>query len=415
MTQLTERTTPGPRGPIPCAEDAEAYVALVCFKHGPPERIGVELEWTLHHRGRPERPLDPHLLASALGCHAPPTLCPDNSPRPLPKGSLVTVEPGGQVEMSTLPHRSLGELLSAVEDDLRHLDALLEQSGLARGTAGIDPHRQPARLLDVPRYTAMQAYLDARGPWGSPMMCSTASIQVCLDAGAASDLALRWRTLHSVGPALVALFANSPVAHGRRTGWASNRLRATLGTCPPFTHPVGGDDPVGAWVDRVMSAPVMCVRRAHDDWAPHRPMSFADWLAGTAPGELPPTYDDLDYHLSTLFPPVRPRGYVEVRYLDAQPDDRWHHPVLLLDALMSSNQVAERACEIAGGTDALDDPWETAARRGLDDPALRTTARRLVALAADHLDPTVDGELARLAWDALDRRTASDPARRQSA
>lgn len=415
MTQLTERTTPDPRGPIPSAEDAEAYVALVCFKHGPPERIGVELEWTLHHHGRPERPLDPDLLASALGCHAPPTLCPETSVGPLPNGSLVTVEPGGQVEMSTLPHRSLGELLPAVEDDLRHLDSLLQQSGLARGTTGIDPHRPPARLLEVPRYTAMQAYLDSRGPWGSSMMCSTASIQVCLDAGDAADLALRWRTLHSIGPALVALFANSPVAHGVRTGWASNRLRATLGTCPPFTHPVRCDDPVVAWVERVMTAPVMCVRRTHGDWVPRRPMSFADWLAGAAPDEAPPTYDDLDYHLSTLFPPVRPRGYVEVRYLDAQPDGRWHHPVLLLDALLSSTDVAERACETAGDTAALVDPWETAARRGLDDPALRAAARQLVDLAGDHLDPSVDEDVACLAWDVLDRRTALDPARRQSA
>ena len=227
----------------------------------------------------------------------------------------------------------------------------------------------------------MQEFFDGRGPWGSSMMCSTASTQVCLDAGEPSDVPLRWHALHSVGPALVALFANSPVVRGRDTGWASNRLRATLGTCPPFSHPLPTDrDPVGSWVERVMAAPVVCVRRARGHWSPTRPMTFAAWVAGR--GERPPTYGDLDYHLSTLFPPVRPRGYVEVRYLDTQPPALWHQPLLLLDALLSSRQLTERACEL---TEHCADRWLTAARRGLDDPDLRRAARDLVDLAADHL------------------------------
>ncbi len=396
---------------IPSAEDAEAYVAMVCFKHGPPERTGVELEWTVHHRDDAERPLDPGLLATALRDHAPPTVAPGSPQAPLPHGSLVTVEPGGQVEISSLPRSSLGTLVADVERDTAVLDGLLASAGLRRGDSGIDPHRGPRRLLDVPRYSAMQQFLDARGPWGSSMMCSTASTQVCLDAGEPSDVALRWQTLHSVGPALVALFANSPVVGGHATGWASNRLRATLGTCPPFTHPVRADrDPAAGWVERVMTAPVMCVRRARGHWAPHRPMSFTAWLAGA--GETPPTYGDLDYHLSTLFPPVRPRGYVEVRYLDAQPDGSWHHPLLVLTALLSSRAVAERAREATDHCAAL---WLTAARRGLDDPTLRAAARALVELAADHVDPTVPEHVTAEAVEALHRRTAPAAARRQPA
>lgn len=397
--------------PIPSTGDAEAYVAMVCFKHGPPERTGVELEWTVHHRDDAGRTLDPGLLATALGDHAPPTIAPESPHAPLPGGSLVTVEPGGQVEISSLPQHSVGRLVADVERDTARLDSLLADAGLQRGDSGIDPHRTPSRLLDVPRYTAMQEFLDARGPWGSSMMCSTASTQVCVDAGEPSDVALRWHTLHSVGPALVALFANSPVVHGLATGWASNRLRATLGTCPPFTHPVRSDrDPAEGWVERVMTAPVMCVRRARGHWAPHRPMSFSSWVSGA--GEAPPTYDDLDYHLSTLFPPVRPRGYVEVRYLDAQPAGSWHHPLLVLTALLSSRHVAERACELSEHCAAL---WLTAARRGLDDHTLRTAARSLVELAADHGDPTTPPDLAAEAFEALHRRTAHAAARRQPA
>ncbi len=407
---MTQATTCDPR-PIPHEEDAEAYVAIVCFKHGPPERVGVELEWTVHHRGDANRPLDPRLLASALGRHAPPTVTPHSTHDPLPHGSLVTVEPGGQVEISSLPSTDVGALVSAVDSDLAALDALLGSAGLVRGDAGIDPHRPPARMLDVPRYSAMQGFLDGRGPWGSPMMCSTASTQVCLDAGESSDAPLRFRALHSVGPALVALFANSPVVQGLRTGWVSNRLRATLGTCPPFTHPLRSDrDPVSSWVERVMAAPVMCVRRQRGDWTPHRPMSFRSWLAGA--GEAPPTYDDLDYHLSTLFPPVRPRGYVEVRYLDAQPAGTWHHPLLLLSALLSSTKVADLACEL---TEHCSDKWLTAARSGLQDDTLRRAARGLVELAADHVDPTVPAGVAAEALEQVHRRTSADAARRQPA
>jgi glutamate--cysteine ligase len=397
--------------PISTTEDAEAYVAMVCFKHGPPERLGVELEWTVHHQNHPDRPLDPKLLADALRDHAPPTVAPDSRHVPLVHGSLVTVEPGGQVEISSPPHTSVGRLLADVESDIAHLDSLLGTSGLCRGESGIDEHRRPDRLLEVSRYAAMQQFLDGRGPWGKAMMCSTASTQVCLDAGQPADVPLRWHTLHSVGPALVALFANSAVVGGRRTGWASNRLRATLGTCPPFTHPVPtGEDPVGPWVDRVLAAPVMCVRRSDSHWAPDRPMSFAAWVGGA--GESTPTYDDLDYHLSTLFPPVRPRGYIEVRYLDAQPTQSWHQPVLVLDALLSSREVAERACEL---TEQCAELWLTAARRGLEDDTLRSAARRLVELAEDHLDPTVPASLARGSLEALHRRTTDLTTRRQPA
>jgi glutamate--cysteine ligase len=414
VTQTTTDTRP-----IADQEDAEAYVALVCFKHGPPARVGVELEWTVHHRHDGDRPLDPRRLAAALGTHAPPTVAPGSSHAPLPHGSLVTVEPGGQVEISSLPSSGVGSLVNAVQNDISELDALLEPAGLRRGDAGIDPYRPPARLLDVPRYKAMQQFFDGRGPWGSAMMCSTASIQVCLDAGESSEVALRWHALHSVGPALVALFANSPVVGGRRTGWASNRLRATLGACPPFTHPVHSErDPVSAWVDRAMAAPVMCVRRARGHWAPDYPMSFAAWVAGA--GDAPPTYDDLDYHLSTLFPPVRPRGYVEVRYIDTQPEGMWHHPLLLLSALLSSRTAADRACELTEHCAGL---WLRAAHSGLTDLTLRRAARDLVELAADHLrpghpigaDPVLAmapaGGTAEDALETLHRRTAPEAAR----
>lgn len=384
-------------------EDAEAYVARICFKHGPPKRVGVELEWTIHHRDFPDRPLDPAHLADALGTHAPTTLVPHSSHTALPSGSLLTVEPGGQVEISSQPSISLASLIASVNDDIVALDALLGPAGLVRGESGIDQHRTPRRLLDLPRYAAMQSFFDRIGPWGSSMMCSTASAQVCFDAGGVAEARSRWLGLHSVAPAMIALFANSPTVAGTDTGWVSNRFRATLSTCPPHTHPPSTTgDPAQNWADLAMTAPVLCVRREGGSWDAPPSLTFAAWVAGDGAGERRPTYGDLDYHLSTLFPPVRPRGYVEVRYLDAQPTESWHHPLVLLSALMSSPEAVDRAIEISA---SCSDSWLIAARDGLRDMTLLDTARELVDLASEHLSPLgLPADIAAELIESLGRR-----------
>src|SRR5262249_57465407 len=92
-------------------------------------------------------------------------------------------------------------------------------AGLSTLGAGADPHRLPTRLLDIPRYAAMEAYFDRRGPSGRTMMCATAAVQTCLDAGDSESFADRWRTLHVIGPRLVALFPTPPVLAGRPPRW----------------------------------------------------------------------------------------------------------------------------------------------------------------------------------------------------
>ena len=399
--------------PLASREAAEAYVAMICFKHGPPRHVGVELEWTMHHQHNPGRPLDPAHLAAALGAHAPRTLAADSPHDPLPQGSLITVEPGGQVELSSPPTTSVAALLAGLDDDIGALDGLLAQVDLCRGDQATDAHRHPRRILDVPRYAAMQAVFDRVGPHGSEMMCSTASIQICLDAGEPDVVASRWRALHSIGPAMVALFANSPRLAGADTGWASSRLRSTLGTCPPFTGPPGhdGGDPARAWAGLAMAAPVLCVRRDGSCWDAPVGLTFGDWVDGAH--ETVPTYDDLDYHLSTLFPPVRPRGYLEVRYLDTQSNDTWQMPVLLLSALMSDPATVDAATD---ASEQAADRWLEAAEDGLDDETVLETASALVELgcaAMSNLD--VDAETIAHTADVLGRRITDHSMRRHSA
>ncbi len=382
-------TVETPPGVLRTVDEALEHVHAICFKTGPPRRIGAELEWIIQHADDPHRALDIPTLRTALGDHAPRTLDPDSPQRPLRHGGRVTVEPGGQVEVSTPPYVSLTDLHAATEADIAQVNELLTAYGLRLGAYGIDPHRPPRRLLHTPRYDAMAAAFARRGSAGQVMMCGTAATQICLDAGEPHHVPARWAALHALGPPLLALFANSRRHCGSDTGWASARMRAWLAIDPARTWPVAGGpgadrDPATAWAEYALAAPLLCLRRGHGrSWHPPPEVSFADWVAGAV--SPPPTIDDLDYHLGTLFPPVRPRGYVEVRYLDTQPEGEWIAPVAVLAALLADAATTDTARDLAA---PVADAWTTAAQRGLADPAIRRVAAALAELACGALEHT---------------------------
>lgn len=146
---------------------------------------------------------------------------------PLPGGGTVGAEPGGQLELTTerLPDaRTALDAADADEDELRRRLAV---AGLVLVATGMDPWRLPRRSLDLPRYRAMEAAFDARGPAGRVMMCSTAALQVNLDFGA--DPVATCSRAALVAPVLAAAFANSPrlapdgtvIASARALVWAA--------------------------------------------------------------------------------------------------------------------------------------------------------------------------------------------------
>ncbi len=366
-------------------DQAEEYVAGICFKTGPPELVGIELEWTVHHRDDPSRPLDPAELARALDPHTPSTLDPEAEPLPLPGGSAVTVEPGGQVEISAPPHASLAVLRATVAADERHLTQKLARAGLCLGRYGADAHRAPRRLLYTPRYDAMAEAFSLHGSDGATMMCGTAAVQVCLDAGPPASAPARFAALQALGPVLLALFANSPRYAGRSTGWASSRMRTWLGMDPARTGPVPeeGDHPALTYARYALRAPVLCVRRPGQRWLCPGRITFADWIGGALGSR--PTYDDLDYHLTTLFPPVRPRGYLEVRYLDQQPPGEWPVPLAVLTALTADDSVVDAVRDVCAPVRGR---WRDAARHGLADRDLASAAQAVAGMAADRLAAT---------------------------
>ncbi|WP_308252033.1 ergothioneine biosynthesis glutamate--cysteine ligase EgtA [Pseudonocardia sp. KRD291] len=382
--------------------EAEAYVASVCFKHGPPKLVGVELEWMLYRPETPDAPVDVDSLRAALGPHAPKSLDPDSPALPLPGGADVTVEPGGQIEIAGPPLPDLGSLLRDVTRDADRLHALLAAHGLRPHARAADPVRPARRLLDLPRYRAMERVFDRVGPHGRSGMCSTSSVQVCLDAGTEASAPKRWDALHALGPVLVAAFANSPVMHGRVTGWKSSRMASWLSLDPARTAPPSvSPDPARTWAERVVSTPLLCVR-GDGSWEVPPQTSFADWIDGAARGRFdgalsrPPTTGDLDYHVSTMFPPVRPHGHLEVRYVDGQDGRDWALPTAVLLALTSDAAVLDRVREAC---DPVRDRWVAASRDALADPALARAAATVFPLACEVLGRSADaGRGTGLAW-----------------
>ncbi|MGI9008431.1 MAG: ergothioneine biosynthesis glutamate--cysteine ligase EgtA [Streptosporangiaceae bacterium] len=404
---------------LPISEtDAERLVRAICFKTGPPAMIGAELEWLVRDAADPRLTVPFPRIREVL----------DDLEKPgvLPGAGLLTLEPGGQVELSTAPAKDLSDCVAVTRGDLAVLHQAFGAAGLLLTGHGIDPARKPSRVLELPRYAAMEEYFDRDGIWGRLMMCSTASVQVCVDAGLDDDspsgFPFRWRLLHALGPVLVAMFANSPLRRGQPTGWKCtrqlvwSRLDPGRTQAPPGAEPgaaradASPDDVREQWTRYALDAGVLCVRASGEGpWTVPAGLTFRDWLRepdrprprGPDPSlSTPPSAEDLSYHLSTLFPPVRPRGHLELRMIDAQPGDGWIVPVAVVAALADDpvaataaiaavepvwNGAARPAGQLTpvprAGNGGPADPWLRAARCGLADPVLARAARHCFAEA----------------------------------
>ncbi|GAA3736352.1 glutamate--cysteine ligase [Spinactinospora alkalitolerans] len=362
------------------------YIHGICFKTGPPGLVGVESEWLVTDPARPDDPVPLDRLSALVTEAGPP-----------PAGSAISYEPGGQLELSSLPQKGPAAAHAALAADLAHIEARLREAGLRLHGEGLDPRRSPTRQLALPRYAAMERYFRTAGPTGRTMMCSTASLQVCLDIGAdRADAERRWRLVHRLGPLFVAAFANSPVWRGGRTGWRSTRWAIWAAIDSSRTRPAVCGDPVEAWTDYALRARLMTIRRADGPWIIDPGLRFGDWLAD-GHHHRRPTLDDLVYHLSTLFPPVRPHGWLELRMIDALPGRWWAVPLAVASALLDDPGAAEAAAaatdELYRGADPDRTAWLTAARDALGDPALAACARACFAAAAAALPAMGSAEL----------------------
>lgn len=373
---------------VDCASgQAAATIAANCLRDGPIGTVGLEVEAHCFDITDPVRRPGWDELSEVIS--AVPTL---------PGGSAITVEPGGAVELSGPPASGAGAVIAGMAADRAVLQRHFAQHGLGLVLLGADPLRPAQRVNPGARYQAMEQFFAATGTAeaGAAMMTSTASIQVNIEAGPRAGWADRVRLAHALGPTMIALSANSPLLDGQFTGWRSSRQRVwgrlDAARCGPILGD-DGDDPAADWANYALRAPVMLVNGPDatpvTDWVP-----FADWAEGRVPlGGRTPGDEDLQYHLTTLFPPVRPRRWLEIRYLDSVPDDVWPAVVFTLITLLDNPAAAEIA---ARATEPVAEDWDLAARAGLADPGLHAAAVQCVSAAAEHAPAELVEAMARL-------------------
>jgi glutamate--cysteine ligase len=378
---------------------AAQYIAESCLIDAPLGRVGLEMEAHCFDPADPYRRPSWVEITAAIECLPA-----------LPGGSAVTVEPGGAVELSGPPADGVAPAIDAMNSDQVVLRSAFADAGLGLVFLGADPLRPPKRVNPGARYRAMEQFFAAcdSGEAGASMMTSTASVQVNLDAGPQTGWAARVRLAHALGPTMIAITANSPMLGGEFSGWVSTRQRVwgqmDSARCGPILG-ASGDDPGTDWARYALKAPVMLVNNpdavAVTHWVP-----FTDWVDGRVLlGDRRPTTADLEYHLTTLFPPVRPRQWLEIRYLDSVPDAFWPAVVFTLVALLDDPAAADIAAE---AVEPVATAWDNAARLGLSDRRLYEAANRCVAVATEKAPAELSDAMERLVRSVEKGRSPGD-------
>jgi len=339
-----------------------------------PGCVGVEIEWIpARPKGYPPAPVGVAQSAGLIGAAAD-----------LVTEGHVTYEPGGQVEMSPAPSLTVSDLLAHLDNLESRLRDCLSPGGVELFSSGVNPWHLVDELglqTPGPRYSTMQAHFDAIGPAGRRMMRQTAALQVCLDLGGPATWFNRWRLANLAGPALSAAFANSPILEGKATGTPGTRSRIWQRVDSSRTGfdgtQVGGNAAAAreSYLSFALDAafiPLSDTGRAHESVSQGLP--FGDLIAGN-----PEALDASDavHHLSTLFPPVRPRHHLEVRYLDALPPRWLPVAVALLATLLYEPRATGEALEALDGSDLDCAAWNRAGALAMRDASLRSTALAL--------------------------------------
>jgi glutamate--cysteine ligase len=381
------------------SDDAASRIGRECLRDGPVGQVGLEVEAHCFDLGSPMRRPSWDELTEVIA-----------TVPALPGRSSITVEPGGAVELSGPPAASTLAAITALQADREVLTKVFAGHGLGLALLGADPLRPPKRVNPGDRYQAMEQFFAASGTSdaGAAMMTSTASVQVNLDAGPRAGWPDRVRLAHALGPTMIAISANSPLLGATFSGWQSTRQRVwsrlDSARCGPVLG-ANGDDPADDWARYALKAPVMLVQ-GPETVPMTEVVPFADWADGRVLlGGRRPTGADLEYHLTTLFPPVRPRGFLEIRYLDSTPDEVWPAIVFTLSTLLDDPVAADIAAE---ATEPVATQWDLAARIGLADSRLQVAAIRCVEAAAERAPAELVEPMQRLLTQVKRGRSSAD-------
>ena len=241
-------------------------------------------------------------------------------------GASVSLEPGGQLELSGAPLEHVHQTCAEVSRHLREVKEVADEIGAGFISLGF---RADTKLEDVPvmpkgRYGIMRAYMPKVGTHGLEMMFRTCTVQTNLDFGSESDMVKKMRVSLALQPIATALFANSPFLEGQLNGYKSWRSRIWLDTDADRTGmlPFAFEEGFGfeQYVDYALDVPMYFVYR-DGQYLDASGKSFRDFLNGkldVVPGEIP-SMSDFEDHLSTIFPEVRLKTFLEMRGADTGP------------------------------------------------------------------------------------------------
>ena len=309
-------------------------------------------------------------------------------------GANVSLEPGGQLELSGAPLKSIHETCDEVNEHLREVKAIADEIGAGFIGLGAAPTWMHDEMPRMPkgRYRLMTDYMDRVGTHGKQMMYRTCTVQVNLDFASEADMVQKLRIALALQPVATALFANSPFFEGKLNGHKSWRSRiwrdldaARTGMLPfVFEEGFGFQQ----WVDFALDVPMYFVYR-DGIYIDALGQSFRDFMKGelpALPGELP-TLSDWADHLTTIFPEARIKKFIEMRGADGGPWRRLCALPAFWVGLIYDETALDAAWDLARGWDAeTRDAWRVAASvDGLDakvgGQSVRDLAREAVAIA----------------------------------
>ncbi len=244
-------------------------------------------------------------------------------------GASITLEPGGQLELSGALLDSLHDTCREVNIHLKQVKSVSEPLGIAFLGMGFNPkwRREDMQWMPKARYQIMRDYMARVGTMGQDMMSRTCTVQVNLDFASEADMVQKFRVGLALQPIATALFANSPFTEGQPNGYLSFRSRIWEDTDPDRTGmlPFVFEDGMGfeRYVEYMLDVPMYFVYR-DGAYINAAGQSFRDFLAGklpALPGEQP-TFKDWEDHLTTAFPEVRLKRFLEMRGADGGPWDQ---------------------------------------------------------------------------------------------
>jgi glutamate--cysteine ligase len=316
-------------------------------------------------------------------------------------GLTVSIEPGGQIELSGRPFQDVHVVSQELERHHEICRELGQELGIELLATGYRPWGRPDTVPWMPknRYGVMKPYLASRGRLAGDMMAMTGSTQASFDFAGERDMAEKLRLALGAQPAVTALFANSPVVDGREVGWQCYRVAvweevdpARSGLLAFAFEPDFLERGYRAYVEWALDVPMIFLRRRGEYLAPGG-ASFRDFMAAGLHGERP-TILDWEDHLSTLFPEVRVKGVVEVRGADACDPAMTRAFLALWKGLLYDQQARDWAWD---AVKRFDVPARRALMIGAGREGLRarTPDGRTLAALANTLIDAAEGGLCR--------------------